>query len=266
MNDLNNKQLECSSLNDNKNDDDDRSSKLPSASTIETSSNLFIDHTFNIQRSSQYNQLQQSSSSSTSTTPIITRSKRKRVRTSFKHQQLRTMRAHFQMNQNPDSKDLKELSERTGLQKRVLQVWFQNSRAKQRKNGGNCGNNNNFITTTTTTSSTLSLSGSSSCSIKNKNKENKQYHDHDDDGNESQNLDDDDEDNFDIDDDDEEGEEEEEEEDDEEDEEGENTFDAIHNPQDDQNRKNNLLIQNQFHQQQNYQNQFHRQQQEFYCF
>lgn len=59
--------------------------------------------------------------------------KKKRIRTSFKHQQLRIMKAHFQINQNPDSKDLKELSERTGLQKRVLQVWFQNSRAKQRK-------------------------------------------------------------------------------------------------------------------------------------
>lgn len=55
------------------------------------------------------------------------------MRTSFKHQQLRIMKAHFQINQNPDSKDLKELSEKTGLQKRVLQVWFQNSRAKQRK-------------------------------------------------------------------------------------------------------------------------------------
>ncbi len=48
--------------------------------------------------------------------------KKKRMRTSFKHQQLRIMKAHFQLNQNPDSKDLKELSERTGLQKRVLQV------------------------------------------------------------------------------------------------------------------------------------------------
>lgn len=49
------------------------------------------------------------------------------------------MKAHFQINQNPDSKDLKELSERTGLQKRVLQVWFQNSRAKQRKSSGAFG-------------------------------------------------------------------------------------------------------------------------------
>ena len=53
--------------------------------------------------------------------------KKKRVRTSFKHQQLRAMKAYFQINPNPDAKDLKELSERTGLQKRVLQVWFHNS-------------------------------------------------------------------------------------------------------------------------------------------
>lgn len=48
--------------------------------------------------------------------------KKKRVRTSFKHQQLRIMKSHFLTNQNPDSKELKELSEKTGLQKRVLQV------------------------------------------------------------------------------------------------------------------------------------------------
>ncbi len=59
--------------------------------------------------------------------------KKKRMRTSFKHQQLRIMKAYFQLNQNPDSKELKELSERTSLSKRTLQVWFQNSRAKQRK-------------------------------------------------------------------------------------------------------------------------------------
>ena len=70
--------------------------------------------------------------------------KKKRMRTSFKHQQLRIMKAYFQLNQNPDSKELKELSERTNLTKRTLQVWFQNSRAKMRKtstNGHNITNN-----------------------------------------------------------------------------------------------------------------------------
>ncbi|KAL7056971.1 hypothetical protein AAHC03_019270 [Spirometra sp. Aus1] len=63
-----------------------------------------------------------------------TRSK-KRIRTSFRHDQLRAMKAHFEVNQNPDSKDLRQLSDETGLTKRVLQVWFQNARAKYRRWG-----------------------------------------------------------------------------------------------------------------------------------
>lgn len=46
----------------------------------------------------------------------------KRMRTSFKHHQLRTMKTYFAINQNPDAKDLKQLAQKTGLSKRVLQV------------------------------------------------------------------------------------------------------------------------------------------------
>uniref|UniRef100_A0AC35TRI8 Homeobox domain-containing protein n=1 Tax=Rhabditophanes sp. KR3021 TaxID=114890 RepID=A0AC35TRI8_9BILA len=53
----------------------------------------------------------------------------KRMRTSFKHQQLKIMRHYFNLNQNPDSKDLKNLAVKTGLTKRVLQVYFQNARS-----------------------------------------------------------------------------------------------------------------------------------------
>ncbi|CAG2241146.1 LHX2_9 [Mytilus edulis] len=60
--------------------------------------------------------------------------RQKRVRTSFKHHQLRTMKSYFNLNHNPDAKDLKQLSQKTGLSKRVLQVWFQNARAKHRRN------------------------------------------------------------------------------------------------------------------------------------
>ncbi|XP_038821537.1 LIM/homeobox protein Lhx2-like isoform X1 [Salvelinus namaycush] len=60
--------------------------------------------------------------------------KSKRMRTSFKHHQLRTMKSYFAINHNPDAKDLKQLSQKTGLSKRVLQVWFQNARAKFRRN------------------------------------------------------------------------------------------------------------------------------------
>ncbi|CAB1323847.1 unnamed protein product [Coregonus sp. 'balchen'] len=60
--------------------------------------------------------------------------KNKRMRTSFKHHQLRTMKSYFAINHNPDAKDLKQLAQKTGLTKRVLQVWFQNARAKFRRN------------------------------------------------------------------------------------------------------------------------------------
>ena len=48
--------------------------------------------------------------------------KTKRARTSFKHHQLRIMKQHFTINQNPDSRELKMLSQKTQLDKKVLQV------------------------------------------------------------------------------------------------------------------------------------------------
>lgn len=51
-----------------------------------------------------------------------TSQKTKRMRTSFKHHQLRTMKSYFAINHNPDAKDLKQLAQKTGLTKRVLQV------------------------------------------------------------------------------------------------------------------------------------------------
>lgn len=51
-----------------------------------------------------------------------TQTRTKRMRTSFKHHQLRTMKSYFNLNQNPDAKDLKQLAQKTGLSKRVLQV------------------------------------------------------------------------------------------------------------------------------------------------
>lgn len=65
---------------------------------------------------------------------VTPQTRSKRMRTSFKHHQLRTMKSYFAINQNPDAKDLKQLAQKTGLSKRVLQVWFQNARAKWRRN------------------------------------------------------------------------------------------------------------------------------------
>ncbi|VDK20798.1 unnamed protein product, partial [Anisakis simplex] len=52
---------------------------------------------------------------------LIQTNRSKRMRTSFKHHQLRTMKSYFNLNHNPDAKDLKQLAQRTGLTKRVLQ-------------------------------------------------------------------------------------------------------------------------------------------------
>ena len=49
-------------------------------------------------------------------------SRQKRMRTSFKHHQIRTMKSYFSLNHNPDAKDLKQLAQKTGLNKRILQV------------------------------------------------------------------------------------------------------------------------------------------------
>lgn len=54
--------------------------------------------------------------------PGTLQQRQKRMRTSFKHHQLRAMKMYFALNHNPDAKDLKELAQKTGLSKRVLQV------------------------------------------------------------------------------------------------------------------------------------------------
>ncbi|KAB1253848.1 LIM/homeobox protein Lhx2 [Camelus dromedarius] len=53
--------------------------------------------------------------------PYPSSQKTKRMRTSFKHRQLRTMKSSFAINHNPDAKDLQQLVQKTGLTKRVLQ-------------------------------------------------------------------------------------------------------------------------------------------------
>lgn len=117
--------------------------------------------------SNPINRTNSSNSNNNATTSNVNSSnsgRSKRLRTSFKHNQLKEMKKYFARNQNPDAKELKNLAQHTQLSKRVLQViitsdynlkafllvailtascakipdliqvWFQNARAKYRRN------------------------------------------------------------------------------------------------------------------------------------
>uniref|UniRef100_A0AC35THR1 Homeobox domain-containing protein n=1 Tax=Rhabditophanes sp. KR3021 TaxID=114890 RepID=A0AC35THR1_9BILA len=75
------------------------------------------------------------------------KSKSKRVRTTFSEEQIGILQTHFDIDSNPDGGDLERMSVLTGLSKRVVQVYFQNSRARSKKNSaigkGRCSSDNN---------------------------------------------------------------------------------------------------------------------------
>lgn len=57
----------------------------------------------------------------------------KRLRTTILPEQLDFLHQQYQQDANPSRKQLDEISREVGLRKRVVQVWFQNTRARERK-------------------------------------------------------------------------------------------------------------------------------------
>merc|ERR1712008_352736 len=57
----------------------------------------------------------------------------KRLRTTILPEQLDYLYKKYQVESNPSRKMLEQLANDVGLRKRVVQVWFQNTRARERK-------------------------------------------------------------------------------------------------------------------------------------
>ena len=62
-----------------------------------------------------------------------TEQKTPRIRTVLTEQQLQTLRSVYQTNPRPDALLKEQLCELTGLSPRVIRVWFQNRRCKDKK-------------------------------------------------------------------------------------------------------------------------------------
>ena len=62
-----------------------------------------------------------------------TEQKQPRIRTVLTEQQLQTLRSVYQTNPRPDALLKEQLCELTGLSPRVIRVWFQNRRCKDKK-------------------------------------------------------------------------------------------------------------------------------------
>lgn len=61
------------------------------------------------------------------------KSKTTRIRTVLNEKQLHTLRTCYNANPRPDALMKEQLVEMTGLSPRVIRVWFQNKRCKDKK-------------------------------------------------------------------------------------------------------------------------------------
>lgn len=57
------------------------------------------------------------------------------MRSQIAEEQLQILRGHYAVNPRPKREELARIAERVGFPVRVVQVWFQNSRARDRREG-----------------------------------------------------------------------------------------------------------------------------------
>lgn len=68
---------------------------------------------------------------------ISTESERKvRVRTAISEEQQATLKDYYAINPRPNREDFRNIAQRLMLEARVVQVWFQNNRSRERKQNG----------------------------------------------------------------------------------------------------------------------------------
>ena len=56
------------------------------------------------------------------------------MRSAFNEEQVQIFQSFFNVEQNPDPQDLDTIAHQAGVCRRVAQVWFQNARARSKKN------------------------------------------------------------------------------------------------------------------------------------
>ncbi|XP_064107617.1 zinc finger E-box-binding homeobox 1-like [Macrobrachium nipponense] len=61
--------------------------------------------------------------------------KKARVRSHFREEHLVILRSHYALNPRPKKEELSNIAEKIGFPVRVVQVWFQNNRARERSEG-----------------------------------------------------------------------------------------------------------------------------------